>query len=191
MIMIDDKIVSRQIFSECFLCHYKKCRGACCIEGESGAPLKDEELSIIEELLPHIWSLLTDEAKSVIEKQGTSYIDEAGEIVTSLVNGGQCVFATFDVDHNCLCAFEKLYREGKTDFPKPISCHLYPIRLHQYAHAVALNYDEWDICRYAKVLGRRRGIPIYQALREPLVRAFGESFYQELEACDKLLKSEG
>lgn len=190
MIVIDDKIVSRDLFTEYFLCNYSKCRGICCVEGESGAPLTKEEVPLIQELLPEVMPLLTEQAQHVIQKKGVSYVDEGGDVVTSLVDGGQCVFAHFDENRNCLCAFEMLYRQGITSFPKPISCHLYPIRLHRYAHATALNYDRWDICKAAVVKGRRKGVLVYQALQEPLTRAFGESFYKELEACAKLLKSQ-
>lgn len=190
MIMIEDKIVSHEILTECFLCNYEKCKGICCIDGDSGAPLNQEELPIIQSLLPQILPLLTEKAQEVIRKEGISYIDFSGEEVTSLVDGGQCVFAHFDENKNCFCAFEVLYRKGLTTFPKPISCHLYPIRLHYYAHATALNYDRWDICRGAIVKGKRKGVRIYQALKEPIIRAFGESFYEELEACAKLLKKE-
>lgn len=190
VILIEDKIISLRIFEEYFLCHYKKCRGACCIEGESGAPLQKEEVKLMRNLLPQVWDLLTPQAQSVIEVSGISYEDPSGEEVTALVNGGQCVFATFGEDGSCLCSFEKRYREGFIDFPKPISCHLYPIRIHHYPHAMALNFDDWNICRMAKVLGKRKGVVVFRALKEPLIRAFGEPFFQQLEACYSLLHKE-
>lgn len=191
MICIDNKLISRDIFEVYFLCHYKKCLGACCIEGESGAPLAPDESDTIKRLLPIVWPLLREEAQAVIEKQGISYIDEQHDEVTSLVNGKHCVFATIGEDGGCLCAFEKLYREGKTDFVKPLSCHLYPIRVKHFTSGMmALNYDEWDICKMAKVLGKRKGVLLYEALEEPLVRAFGKDFYTQLTECAKLLKQE-
>lgn len=188
MICIEDKIVSRDLFCEYFLCHYKKCKGACCIEGESGAPLTKEEVALCQQLLPEVWPLLLPEAQEVIAREGISYIDAAGEEVTNLVGGKNCVFTTYNEEGSCLCAFEKLYREGKIGFLKPISCHLYPIRVHRYPHAIALNYDRWDICRDACINGRRKGVTVYQALREPIERAFGKEFFKQLEACDQLIK---
>lgn len=190
MICIDDKIVSRDLFTEYFLCNYKKCHGVCCIEGESGAPLAEGEADVIRGLLSAVWPMLADEAKGIISQQGVSYIDTAYEEVTSLVAGRNCVFTTYSEHGSCLCAFEKLYREGKSDFPKPISCHLYPIRLHHYSHGIALNYDRWDICRSACVNGRRKGVPLFRALKDPLIRAFGKDFFAELESCEKLLLEE-
>lgn len=190
MILIDDKIISLDLFTEYFLCHYEKCRGACCIEGESGAPLEKEEVKQINELLPKVMDMLSPEAQQVIKQHGVSYIDESGDEVTTLVNGGPCVFALHDEGGHCLCAFEKLFREGKSSFIKPQSCHLYPIRLHQYSHATALNYDRWDICQCAVVLGKRKKTLVYQALKEPLIRVFGEPFYKKLEACHKHLEKE-
>ncbi len=188
VILIDDYIVSRELFQEHFLCDYAVCRGACCIEGESGAPITAEEEETMWRLLPAVKPLLNKEARAVIRREGIAYTDISGERVTALVGGRQCVFATFTEEGACLCSFEKKYRAGEIDFPKPISCHLYPIRIHRYPHAIALNYDEWDICRPAVRLGRSKGIPVYRALKEPLIRAFGEEFFSRLKAAEALLK---
>lgn len=190
MILIGDYIVSRELLTEHFLCDYAACRGICCVEGESGAPITAEEEHRMWQLLPAVKPLLGKSARAVIKREGIAYTDRSGERVTALVNGRQCVFTTFTDEGACLCSFEKLYREGKIDFPKPISCHLYPIRVHHYPHATALNYDRWDICRPACRLGQRKGIAVYRALHEPIIRAFGETFYKELEEADRLLHSE-
>ncbi len=190
MIQIDDKIISRDVFEKRFVCDYDACRGICCVEGDSGAPLEGQESIIMKRLLPTIEHLLSEEALQVIKEKGISYIDISGEEVTQLVNGKDCVFTTYDDEGRCLCAFEKMYREGRSSFLKPISCHLYPIRVHRYKYSVALNYDKWDICQCARVLGHKLGVPVYKSLKEPIIRAFGENFYSELEACEKYLNQE-
>ena len=164
MIQIEDKIVSRDILEVQFVCDYEACRGICCVEGDSGAPLEHAEAITMRRLLPQVEPLLSADALEVIRTKGISYIDASGEEVTQLVNGRDCVFTTYDEEGRCLCAFEKIYREGKSTFPKPISCHLYPIRVHKYKYSTALNYDRWEICRPACALGKKLGIPIYKAL---------------------------
>ncbi len=125
MIQIDDKIISRDLFERCFVCDYEACRGACCVEGDSGAPLSGQEPMIMRRLLPLVTPLLSAEALAIIQEKGISYIDQSGEEVTQLVNGKDCIFTTYDEEGRCLCAYEKIYREGNSSFPKPISCHLY------------------------------------------------------------------
>lgn len=188
MIQIDDKIISRDVFERYFVCDYDICRGACCVEGDSGAPLSSQEPMIMRRLLPLVTPLLSEEALAVIREKGISYIDQSGEEVTQLVHGKDCVFTTYDEQGRCLCAYEKIYREGKSSFPKPISCHLYPIRVHRYKYSIALNYDQWDICKPALSLGKKLGIPLYKALKEPIVRAFGEAFFAEMEEAARLLE---
>ena len=143
MILIGDYIVSHELLTEHFLCDYVTCRGICCVEGESGAPITAEEEHRMWQLLPAVKPLLDKSARAVIKREGIAYTDRSGERVTALVDGRQCIFTTFTDEGACLCSFEKLYREGKIDFPKPISCHLYPIRVHHYPHATALNYDRY------------------------------------------------
>lgn len=188
MIQIDDKIISRDLFERCFVCDYEACRGACCVEGDSGAPLSGQEPMIMRRLLPLVTPLLSAEALAIIQEKGISYIDQSGEEVTQLVNGKDCIFTTYDEEGRCLCAYEKIYREGKSSFPKPISCHLYPIRVHRYKYSIALNYDQWDICRPALALGKKLGTPLYKALKEPIVRAFGAEFFAEMEEAARLLE---
>ncbi|QIK61400.1 DUF3109 family protein [Dysgonomonas sp. HDW5A] len=180
MIQIDDAIVALDIIEENFICDLSACKGECCVEGESGAPLENEEVEIIEKVLPLIWDDLSPKAQEVINKQGVAYQDRDGDMVTSIVNGKDCVFTYYDEKSVCKCAIEKAYREGKTDFYKPISCHLYPIRLEKFREFTAVNYHRWRICKAAVLLGNKEGLRIYQFLKEPLIRKFGDAWYNEL-----------
>lgn len=191
MIQIDDAIISLDVIEKYFLCDLSKCKGACCIEGESGAPLEESEKGRLEEVLPLVWADLSPEAQEVIKQQGVSYVDSDGDLVTSIINGKNCVFTCNDSEGVCKCAIEKAYREGKTDFYKPVSCHLYPVRLTQYPDFVAVNYHRWDVCKAAEILGRRERVPVYKFLKEPLIRKFGEAWYKALEECVEELKKRG
>ncbi len=181
MVQIDDVVVSLDVLREKFLCNLDACKGACCIEGDAGAPVEPEEVGKLEEALPVIWDELAPEARAVIEKQGVVYTDEEGDLVTSIVNGKDCVFTCYDEKGCCYCAIEKAYREGKTDFYKPVSCHLYPIRVGSYGPYKAVNYHRWDVCKAAVLLGQRESLPVYKFLKAPLIRKFGDDWYAELE----------
>lgn len=189
MLQIDETIISLELLEEQFLCDLDNCKGICCIEGDDGAPLEIEEVKIIEDLLPLIWDDLTDKSKEVIKKQGVSYIDDDGEPVTSIVNGAECVFTYTDDQGVCKCAIEKAFREGKTDFYKPISCHLYPIRLQKYEEFIAVNYHRWSVCNCARKLGKKNKLAVYQFLKEPLIRKFGEEWYEQLMIADVEFKA--
>jgi len=189
MLQIDDTIISLDLLDECFVCDLNICKGNCCIEGDDGAPLEDSEVKIIEALLPIIWDDLTEKSKEIINKQGVSYIDDDGEPVTSIVNGDECVFTYTDQSGICKCAIEKAFREGKTDFYKPVSCHLYPVRLQKYEDYTAVNYHRWKVCNCARKLGDKLSVPVYKFLREPLIRKFGEEWYEQLEIADEELKN--
>lgn len=192
MLQIKDTLVSLDVIERFFICNLEKCLGECCIEGDAGAPLEEDERVKIQEILPVIWDDFTPAAKSVIEKQGVAYIDEEGDLVTSIVNGKDCVFTCYEQDGVCKCAIEKAYKEGKTDFYKPISCHLYPIRCKRYADFTAVNYNRWKICKAAEVLGRQEKIRVYEFLKVPLIRKFGKIWYDELaEAADAYLEEYG
>ena len=188
MLQIDDTVISLDLLDECFVCDLATCKGICCIEGDAGAPLEEDEVKIIEELLPIIWDDLSEKSKEVIRKQGVSYIDWDGEPVTSIVDGKECVFTYIDKTGMCKCVIEKAYREGKTDFYKPFSCHLYPIRLQKYNKFLAVNYHYWSVCNCARKLGKKEKTPVYQFLKEPLVRKFGALWFEQLEIADKELK---
>lgn len=189
MLQIDDTIISLDLLDQRFVCDLDVCKGICCIEGDDGAPLEEEEVRIIEDLLPVIWDDLTEVSKELIKKQGVSYIDSDGEPVTSIVNGEECVFTYTDEQGQCKCAIEKAFREGKTDFYKPISCHLYPVRLQKYDNYTAVNYHQWSVCNCARKLGGKLGVPVYQFLKEPLIRRFGSEWFEQLEIADDELKN--
>lgn len=190
MLQIKDALVSLDILERYFLCDLQACKGECCIEGDAGAPITPEEYEKLQELTPLVWEMLTPAARRVLEEQGPGYYDEDGDLVTSIVDGRDCVFTTYGTDGMCYCALEKLYREGKSDFYKPVSCHLYPARLRELPGGMtAVNYHRWKVCKAAEVLGRTKGVRAYQFLEGPLVRRFGREWYNELcEAAEAWLK---
>ncbi len=181
MFLIQNTLVSLDVLEKEFCCDLDKCRGCCCIEGDAGAPVSEDELRIIEQLLPDLLPQMTPEARAVVEKQGLSYIDPSGERVLSIVNDKDCIFARTDHNGWCYCLIEKAYNAGKLTFKKPLSCHLYPIRLTKVGDLVGVEYHRWDICHCARQLGKKLHTPLYKFLREPLVRRFGEDWYNELE----------
>ena len=180
MIQIDNTLISDDLFEEQFICDLCKCKGQCCVDGDSGAPLTREEHDLIQSILPVIWVDLSPKAQELITRQGIAYNDTDGELVTSIVNGEECVFTYFDENGICKCAIDTAYREGRIPVQKPISCHLYPIRLTDYPDFTAVNYHRWSVCRPAVKLGRKEGVPLYRFLREPLIRRFGESWYNKV-----------
>lgn len=181
MLQIKDTLISLDLIEKYFICDLDSCLGACCIEGDAGAPITEEEYERLCELMPEIYPLLLPGAQKVIEEQGPGYYDEEGDLVTSLVNGRDCVFTTYAEGGKCLCALEKAHREGKIPFFKPASCHLYPVRLKQLGGDItAVNLHRWKICKCAEVLGRAKGVRAYEFLKEPLIRRFGQEWYDEL-----------
>lgn len=190
MIQIQNTILSDDIFEEHFICNLTKCKGACCVEGDSGAPLEQEEFEQIKSILPEIWNYLSPQVQQLIEAQGIAYTDYDGELVTSIINGRECVFTYFDEDGTCKCSIEKANREGRILVQKPISCHLYPIRLQKFSEFTAVNYNRWSICQSAVKLGNREEVKIYEFLKEPLIRKFGEEWYNEVCEAAKLLEEE-
>ena len=180
MLQIGDALVSLDVVERHFVCNFDACRGACCIEGDAGAPITEEEYRQLQELLPQLLDDLTPTAREVIARQGVAYVDEEGDLVTSIVGGKDCVFTCYGENGRCMCAIEKAFREGRTAFYKPLSCHLYPIRITRYPAFTAVNYHRWKICKAAEVLGRKEGVRVYRFLREPLIRCFGEAWYDEL-----------
>ncbi|MCA1753070.1 MAG: DUF3109 family protein [Flavobacteriales bacterium] len=166
MIQIDKVLVSDELFSKRFLCDLAACKGACCVEGESGAPLEADEIGTLEDSL--------DDIRPYMRKEGIDRVDEVG------------VF-TIDTDGDYKCAIETAYRAGKTDFLKPVSCHLYPIRITELKDFTALNYHYWPICDPARACGAKVDLKVFRFLREPLIRKFGEDFFEQLEEADKLI----
>ena len=190
LVEIEDKIVSTQIFERQFVCDLSACKGACCIEGNGGAPVTKEEVEIIEAHLDKILPFMRPEGIEAIEAQGVVYKDDDFEPATTLVNGKECAFVYFDQTNTAKCAIEKAHREGQIDFIKPISCHLYPIRTKKFDQYTALNYEKWDICEPACACGEQLDVPVYKFLKEPLIRAFGQDFYKELEIVSRELENE-
>jgi hypothetical protein len=181
MLQINDTIISLDLLEEHFVCDLASCKGACCVEGDEGAPVLADEVAIIEKLLPLVWDELAPESQQVIEKQGISYLDREGERAISIVNGAECVFTYYDEMETCKCVLEKAFREGRTDFYKPISCHLYPVRTKKFDDFTAVNYHRWHVCVCARKLGSKLKVPVYQFLKEPLIRKYGENWYKQLQ----------
>ena len=183
MFLIQNTLVSLDVLEKEFCCDLETCRGCCCIEGDAGCPITDEELQQIEQLLPELLPQMTKEARAVVEQQGLSYLDPSGEQVLSIVNGKDCIFARTDHNGWCYCLIEKNQKStiNNPTFTKPISCALYPIRLTRVGDYTGVEYHRWDICHCARQLGKKKHIPLYQFLREPLIRRFGEAWYTELE----------
>lgn len=176
----DNTLVSLDVLEKEFCCDLEVCKGACCIEGDAGCPVTDDEEKAIAAILPDILPDMTKEARRVVEANGIAYNDPSGERVLQIVNDKDCVFARTDHSGWCYCLIEKAYKAGKLPFNKPISCHLYPIRLTKVGDLTGVEYHRWDICHCARLKGKRERLKIYQFLREPLIRRFGEAWYNEL-----------
>jgi len=201
ILQVGDVLISSDILTEEFCCDLDVCKGACCVEGDAGAPVTLDEIMEIENSVDAVWSHLSASAQHVIDCQGVAYTDQEGDLVTSIVGGKDCVFTCYEdltmpdgktVRDCCLCALEKACRQGRTSFVKPISCALYPIREKTFSDGtVALNYHQWDVCRCAREKGKALHLPVYRFLKEPLVRRFGEAWYNELCAVADELKAQG
>ncbi len=181
MIQIGKQLISLDVIEKEFACDYTKCKGICCIEGDSGAPISDEEIKIVEEKLHEILPYLSRKNKKVLKKDGIWYTDQDGEKVTTLVDNAECAFVITDENGMLSCAIEKAYEDGKVSIPKPISCHLYPIRTKNYKDFEALNYDTWHICKDAVCKGKKEKTKVYQFTKNSLIRKYGEDWYRELE----------
>lgn len=190
MIEIEDKIVSEDLFEEYFCCDLAACKGICCVEGDSGAPLEIEEVEEIENSLEIIKKYMSAEGIDAVEEQGIFEIDEDGDLTTTLIEGAECAYSITE-NGITLCAIEKAFRAGELEFKKPISCHLYPIRVTKFSNdTVGLNYHRWPICDSAVKCGTASKIKVYQSLKEPIIRAFGETFYQYLTEVDEIIEKE-
>ena len=180
MITIDNTIISNELIEKKFVCDLKKCKGECCVEGDEGAPLEEEEISIIEDYIDRIKPYMTEEGRKVVEKIGVFDYGADGDFVTPLVNERECAFTIFE-NGIAFCAIEKAFLEKEIDFQKPISCHLYPIRIQKYKDFEAVNYHQWHVCNCAVKLGEKLDVPVYEFLKEPLIRKYGEQWYKKLE----------
>ena len=186
MLQIDDKIISLDILEKHFVCNLEKCKGNCCVHGASGAPLDKGEAETIRRELENIKPFLSEAGIKAIEKEGIPVIDSDGDEVTPLINGKECAFAIFEKGI-AGCGIEKAFHAGKTTFRKPVSCHLYPIRVKRYADFYALNYDQWDLCEPARKLGDEKKVTILDFVEQALVRKFGENFHRELRIASREL----
>ena len=197
---VGDVLISTAILTEKFCCDLSACGGACCIEGDAGAPVTSDEIDEIEKSLDAVWPLMSATAQAIVEQQGVTYTDPEGELVTSIVNGKDCVFTYYNYPPNairelpsgcCLCALEKACRKGQTNFMKPMSCALYPIREKHFGGGlIGLNLHHWSVCEAAYEKGRMLNIPVYRFLREPLIRRFGADWYADLERAAKAFEHE-
>lgn len=191
MIEIDGKIISTEIFRRKFVCDITKCKGTCCYDGDSGAPLEEDELPRLEEVMPAVEPYLSGEEMAEIGRQGLWVIDSDGDYVTPIIRGCECVYSNHEQDGTWTCAIEKAFRDGKTKWRKPISCYLYPIRVSKLRRGEALNFHEWEVCRPAMELGEQAGVSVFRFLRGPLIEKYGEEFYRELEQVEDELKKQG
>jgi len=191
MIQIEDILVSDDMLDEKFVCDLKSCKGVCCIEGESGAPLEEEEVNLIEELLDDIKPFMTDEGKKSVDENGVFSIDQDGDTVTMLNNGKECSFTVFDEKGIAQCAIENAHNAGAIDFKKPISCHLYPVRLVKLSQGEAVNYHKWQICEAACALGEKLKMPVFRFVKDGLIRKYGADWYDILEQAAEVWYKEG
>ncbi|WP_121667337.1 DUF3109 family protein [Mesonia aquimarina] len=187
MFQLKKTIVSEDILKKDFVCNLSACKGACCVEGEAGAPVEKEEGEILKEIYPKIKPYLRKDGIESIEKQGLYTENDFGELETPLVNGAECAYVTFDDNNTALCGIEAAYRAGEIDWKKPISCELYPVRIQKYSQFSAVNYHRWPICDDACSLGKELQTPIYKFVKEALIKKFGEDWYEELAATAKRL----
>ncbi len=181
MIEIGKAVVSLEIFEKQFCCDITKCKGACCVEGDSGAPLTRDEAELIEELYPVFQEYLSEGNQEEIARQGFWVVDNEGDLVTPIIGNNECVFTFTDDQGITLCAIERAYFEKNTKFRKPVSCHLFPIRITEYKRFDAINYQQLDICKSARICGKSSNMPLWKYLKEPLIRKYGEEWYSELE----------
>ena len=181
MIVLQDTVISDDIKDKFFVCNLEKCKGACCVEGDLGAPLETEELQLLADNYEQIKPYLSDAGRQAIAEQGLYIKDWEDDFSTTTIGNRECAYAIYDENLTLKCGIEQAYLDGKISWKKPISCHLYPIRITKYDGFEALNYDKWQICNPACSFGADLGVRVYQFLKEPLIRKYGAEWYQELE----------
>jgi len=182
MLVINDKIIADEVLYEQFVCNLTSCKGDCCIKGDAGAPLEEQELTILADIYLQVEPYLMPQGIAAIAEQGKFVQEEDGTFSTPLIEGAACAYVHFDDLGVAQCAIQQAHRDGKIDFPKPISCHLYPIRIKKQGYFEAVKYDRWDICKAACKLGKQLRVPVYVFLKEPLIRKYGSDFYVQLDA---------
>jgi len=181
MFQIGKTIITEDLFLEEFVCNLKVCKGLCCVKGDSGAPLLDEEKEILEKIYPVVKKYMNKTGIKAVEKQGKYVLDKEGDLTTPLVDGKECAYVIQDEAGIYTCAIEKAYSDKKIDWQKPLSCHLYPVRVQDFVEFQAVNYNRWDICSSACELGKQLKTPLYKFLKEPLIRKFGQDWYDEMQ----------
>jgi hypothetical protein len=190
MLAIQETLVSLDLLERFFVCDLGACKGACCVKGDAGAPLTDEEINLLEDIVDDILPYLDEEGKAMIAEKGVFEIDVDGDKGTSLLEDGRCAFSLVDESGMVSCGIEKAQMEGKTDFKKPISCHLYPVRVTEHEAYDAVNYNKWDICKPACDCGAKLDVPLYKFLKDALTRKYGSEWYEELEMIDQVRKKQ-
>lgn len=182
MIAIGRTLVSEDLLEKKFVCDLNACKGECCVAGDSGAPLDEDELKVLESIFDKVRPYMVPKGIKAVEKHGPYVVDSDGDYTTTLVSeGAECAFVYFDKDKIARCAIEKAYNEGVISWKKPISCHLYPVRISKYKSYDAVNYHKWEVCKPACECGKKLDVPVYRFLKEPLIRRYGEQWYRELE----------
>lgn len=181
MISIKNTLISEDVLEQEFVCDLTACKGACCVEGDGGAPLQEEELVILENIYDKVKPYMAEKGINGVEKQGQWVVGEDGEKETPILNGRECVYVFFDKNNTAKCAIESAYRAGDIDFKKPISCELYPIRIQSYPEFDAVNYHKWHICKKGCECGVKLKVPLYKFLKEPLLKKYGKNWYKSLE----------
>ncbi len=189
MIIIGNTLISEEIFTEFFICDIKKCKGACCIEGDLGAPLTREESVILEDIFDKVKPYMREEGIKEVENSGKFCTDENQELTTPLVDNKECAYVYFDENKIAKCAIEKAFEDNVISFQKPISCHLYPIRIAEYSNYEGVNYHKWQICKCGVKKGKKSNVKLYRFLKEPLIRKYGEDWFFQLDEYVKSLVS--
>ncbi|MBT6439327.1 MAG: DUF3109 family protein [Flavobacteriales bacterium] len=189
MIEIDKTLVSTELFEKKFVCDLAACKGACCIEGDTGAPVSVDEIEILERIYDDVLPYMAPAGIEAIEAQDKYVLGEDGEFETPLVNQKECAYVFFDDNEVAKCAIEAAYIDGKVDFKKPVSCHLYPVRVTEYKRFDAVNFHDWNICEAACRCGEKLEVQLFRFLKDPLIRKFGEEWYEKMCEADKLLSN--
>jgi hypothetical protein len=181
MLIVGDILVSEDLLEKKFVCDLQACKGTCCVQGDAGAPLGEEEPGILEEEYEHFQAYIRPEGREAVKRDGVFTIDSDGDIVTPLIDGKECAYTVFDAHGIAGCGIEQAWLAGKTKFRKPISCHLYPVRVKKLVDIDALNYHTWDVCKPACECGSKLQVPVYRFLKDALTRAYGSDWYSQLE----------
>lgn len=192
MIEIDKTLVSNELLEAEFICNLSACKGACCVAGDAGAPLEEDEAKKLQEIYPKLLPYLNEAGKKAITEQGVWVKDPYDEAYkcSPLVENKECAYVVFEANGTAKCGIEHAYNDGAVDFIKPISCHLYPIRIQKYKSFEAINYHKWSVCAPACALGAEMKLPVFRFLKEPLVRKFGKEWFEKLEAANNYIQSQ-